>query len=287
MTTASQRRPKGSSSSASASPAAPRDRAPASWAERLVSGESLSGPRGRLGVVWFFVAVVAAVAGVVPLAVLFALVAGAAGLQTAAAWRRVRRRPVQVVAGVVGAVLPLAAAVGIAFVGLVALAAVVACLVAAVLTARGGARRGRPVTLAVAGVTLRSGFFTGIGAATAVLVARTDTVGFLLLLVLVSAYEVGDYLVGTGASTPIEGPLAGMAAVAVLTFALSVFQLGPFDSEAAWVFGGMVAAAAPLGTFLGSALVPSASAGGPGLRRLDAWLLAGPAWAWMLWGYLG
>jgi len=194
---------------------------------------------------------------------------------------------VQLVAGLIGVALPLAAAFGAALVGLVALVAVLACLIAAVATTRGRSRRGRPVALAVAGVTLRSGFFTGVGAASAVLVARTDTVGFVVLLVLVSAYEVGDYLVGTGASTPIEGPLAGMAAVAVLTFALSVFQLGPFDSQAAWVFGGMVAATAPLGTFLGSALVPAASAGGPGLRRLDAWLVAGPAWAWMLWSYLG
>ncbi|MCD9625363.1 hypothetical protein [Rhabdothermincola salaria] len=284
MTTAPRRRA-ATPASAKAPPAS--DRSPGSWADRLVSGEPIGGPRGRLGVVWFLVALVATIGGLVPLAVLFALVAGAAGLQTAAAWRRVHRRPVQLASGLVGAALPLAAGFGIAFVGLVALLSVVACLVTAVLFTRGRPRRGRPVVLAVAGVTLRSGFFTGVGAAAAVLVARTDTVSFVVLLVLVSAYEAGDYLVGTGASTPIEGPLSGMAAVAVLTFALSVFQLGPFDSQAAWVFGGMVAAAAPLGTFLGSALVPSAAAGGPGLRRLDAWLVAGPAWAWMLWGYLG
>jgi hypothetical protein len=259
------------------------------WAERVVSGEQLSGPRGRLGVLWFFVAVVAATVGLVPLTVLFAVVAAVAGLQNAAAWRRARKRPVQVLAGLTGAALPLAAALGIALLGAVVLLATVAAVAAAMVTAGrpGGARRGRPRTLAVAGLTLRCGLFTGLAAASAVLVWRTDAVAFVVLLVLISAYEVGDYLVGSGANTPIEGPLAGIAAVMVLTFALSVFQLGPFDSQAAWVFGGLVAAAAPLGTFVGSTLAPSAAAGGPGLRRLDAWLIAGPLWAWMLWGYLG
>ena len=65
---------------------------------------------------------------------------------------------------------------------------------------------------------------------------------------------------GTGAGGVVEGPIAGIAAVLVLTFAEAVFQLGPFDARAAWVFGGLVAALAPLGAPLASALAPAADA---------------------------
>jgi hypothetical protein len=98
---------------------------------------------------------------------------------------------------------------------------------------------------------------------------------------------MGDYLVGTGANGMVEGPIAGMAAVLVLTFTEAVFQLGPFDARAAWVFGGMVAALAPLGAPLASALAPAADAKVPALRRLDAWLVLAPVWCWLLWDYLG
>jgi hypothetical protein len=259
------------------------------WVERVLGGEQPAGPRGRLGVLWFVVAVAASALGLWAVAALFAGVAGVAALQTVAAWRRARRPQVQFVAGSTAALLPLAAAFGIALVGAVALLGVVAAVVASVV-ARAAMPRGRPArpgVLVLAGITLRCGFFPGVGAAAAVLVARTDMTAFVVLLVLVSGYEVGDYLVGTGAGSRVEGPLAGMVAVMVLTFALSVFQFGPFDSLGAWVFGGLVAVAAPLGGILGAMLVPTAAVVGPGLRRLDAWLVVSPLWAWLLWGYVG
>lgn len=259
-----------------------------SWVERVMAGEPVSRRRGRLGVLWFLLAVVAAALGLFAVALLFAVVAGVAGLQTSAAWQRVRKRPVQLVAGAGAFAIVLAGALGTALVGLLAILFVVAAVVAAALDpARQGARSRRPPgVVAVAGLAVRCGYFTALGAAGAVAVARIDGTAFVVLLVLVSAYEAGDYLVGTGAGTPVEGPLAGIAAVAVLTFALSVFQLGPFDTRAAWVFGGLVAVLAPLGSIIASTLVPTAAAGGPALRRLDSWILVGPVWAWMLWGYL-
>ena len=77
-----------------------------------------------------------------------------------------------------------------------------------------------------------------------------------------------------------------MAAVLVLTFTEAVFQLGPFDARAAWVFGGLVAVLAPLGAPLASALAPASTAKVPALRRLDAWLLVAPVWCLLLWDYL-
>jgi len=254
--------------------------------ERVIAGEQVDGHRGRWGVVWFVVAVAACVVGPVGVALLFAALAGVAALQTAAAWRRARRQPVQLVAGVGAVVLTLSALLGIAMVGLVALLYVAAAVVVAVLRA-GAGRLGPGSPVAAAGLAVRCGFFLGVTAASVVLIARTDKVALLILLVLVSGYEVGNYLVGTGASTPVEGPVAGIVAVGALTFGLSVFQLGPFESRAAWVFGGLAAVLTPLGVILASTFVPTAAAAGPALRRLDSWVLVGPVWAWVLWGYLG
>lgn len=115
----------------------------------------------------------------------------------------------------------------------------------------------------------------------------TDMGAMVILLLLVSAYETGDYLMGAEADSVIEGPVAGMAAVLVLTFAEAVLQLGPFETRAAWVFGALVAVLAPLGAVLGSALAPSADEAGTALRRLDAWMVVAPLWAWMLLSHLG
>jgi hypothetical protein len=251
------------------------------WVDRVVSGYDLDGPRVRMGVLWFAVAVGAALVGVGAVAVLFGVVAGAAALQTAAAWRKVGRRPSRLVAGVGALVLPLAAAFGIALTGLVVLTMAVGAVVAAYLDPR----RRHPLVVP-AGCTVRSGFFVGLAAASVVFVARTDSAALVTLLVLVSAYEVGDYLVGTGAATPVEGPVAGIAAVLVLTFAVAVFEFAPFETGSAWVFGGLAAALAPLGRFAAPVLAPSPDARVPALRRLDSYLLVAPVWAWVLWGYL-
>jgi hypothetical protein len=251
------------------------------WVDRVVSGYDLDGPRVRMGLLWFAVALGAALVGVGAVAVLFGVVAGAAALQTAAAWRKAGRRPSRLVAGVGALVLPLAAAFGIALTGLLTLAMAVGAVVAAYLDPR----RRDPLVVP-AGCTLRSGFFAGLAAASVVFVARTDSAALVTLLVLVSAYEVGDYLVGTGAATPIEGPVAGIAAVLVLTFAVAVFEFAPFETGSAWVFGGLAAVLAPLGRFAAPVLAPSPDARVPALRRLDSYLLVGPVWAWMLWGYL-
>lgn len=251
------------------------------WVDRLVSGYDLEGPRVRMGILWFVVAVAAAAAGTVAVALVFAAVAAVAALQTAAAWRRVGWRPSRLVAGVGALALPLAATLGIGLVGLGAMAFAVAAVVAAALR-----RDPQLHPVATAGYTLRCGFFVALAAASAVFLARTDTAALVILILLVSGYETGDYLVGTGAASPVEGPVAGIAAVLVLTFAVAVFEPGSFESGPAWVFGGLVAVLAPLGRFVAPVLAPAADARVPALRRLDSYLLVTPVWAWMLWGYL-
>jgi hypothetical protein len=253
---------------------------PFDWVERIVSGYDLDGPRVRMGVAWFVLAVAAAWAGMVAVAVLFGLVAGVAGLQTAAAWRRAGVRGNQLLAGVGALVVTLVAMFGIAITGAALVVFVTAAVVVAYL------QPGRAPAWLRATITVRSGYFVALAASSAVFIDRTDGAALITLIVLVSGYEVGDFLVGTGASNPVEGPVAGIAAVIVLTFAVSVFEFPPFEAGSAWVFGGLVAVLAPLGRFAAPILMPEPDARVPALRRLDSYLLVTPVWAWMLWSYL-
>jgi hypothetical protein len=251
-----------------------------SWVERIVSGYDLDGPIVRLGVGWFVVAIFCAWLGMLAVAVLFGLVAAVAALQTSAAWRRARLRSNQLLAGIGALVVTLAATLGIAFTGLALLLFTAAAVGSAYL------KPGRVSPWVTASITIRSGFFVALAAASAVLIDRTDAAALVTLIVLVSGYEVGDFLVGTGATNPVEGPVAGIAAVIVLTFAVSAFEFPPFESGSAWVFGGLVAVLAPLGRFAASVLLPGPDARVPALKRLDSYLIVTPVWAWVLWGYL-
>lgn len=251
------------------------------WAERMWSDYDLDGPRVRMGVVWFVLAVGAAWLGPWATAVVFGLVAGAAGFQVAAAWRRARVRPNQLAAGVGALVIVLAAGLGMA---LAALFGLVLIAVAFGLAATDPKRRVPLVVSAAA--TVRSGYFVGMAGACAVMICRLDTSALIILIVLVSGYEIGDYLVGTGASNPLEGPIAGIIAVLVLTFAVSVFEFPPFETGSARVFGALVAVLAPLGRFVATVLPPNGKARVPALRRIDSYLLVLPVWAWMLFNYL-
>jgi hypothetical protein len=241
----------------------------------------VDGPHGRLGVLWFLVAAGACRLGALGIGLLFAGLAAVAALQTSVAWRREGHADDRVVAGASALLVGLAALAGTALAGIALLVGVAASVVAAVVSRE----RDEPVVVR-AGRTLRTWVIPALAAVSVTAIARLDIGALVILLVLVSGYEVGDYLVGTGADGLVEGPIAGIAAVFVLTFTEAVFQLGPFDARAAWVFGGLVAALAPLGAPLASALAPTATAKVPALRRLDAWLLVAPVWCLLLWDYL-
>jgi hypothetical protein len=227
------------------------------------------------------VAVAACSLGTLTTGLLFAGLAAVAALQTSVAWRQAGHADDRFVAGGAALAVGLAAILGTGLAGLAMIAGVAVSVGAALVVP------GRDETVgARAGRTVRTWALPGLAAASVVAIARVDVSALVILLVLVSGYEVGDYLVGTGANGLVEGPIAGMAAVLVLTFTEAVFQLGPFDARAAWVFGGLVAVLAPLGAPLASALAPASTANVPALRRLDAWLIVAPVWCLLLWDYL-
>lgn len=233
----------------------------------------VDGPHGRLGLVWALVTIVLAVAGQLWLAVWFGATAFAAASQTGAAWRRRGERPLVVLAAATGAALVLAAAWSIdAMVEVVVVAMAVAVVARAV----------RP-TIAPArdiGVTLLIGLVIGLAAAAPVLLRERGLSPVLVLLALAAAYDAGNYIVGTGASTPWEGPAAGIVSMVPVTMVVAVVLAPPFRGASPYLLALLAATLAPLGPLAGSALLGDRDAPAPALRRLDSLLLLGPLWAW-------
>jgi len=179
------------------------------------------------------------------------------------------------VAGAGAAVLPLAAAVHPALLGIAVLLLVGAAVAAALL------HQPRPADpIRAAGFTVQCSLFVGLAAASPVLAYRFEHGAGVVLVLLVASYEIGDFLIGSGSSNQLEGPTAGASAIAVATFIVAVLEVPPFEGVEAWLYGVMAAVLAPLGQRAASLILPDAAADAPALRRLDSLLLLGPLFAW-------
>jgi hypothetical protein len=233
----------------------------------------IDGPRVRLGILWFLVALVAMVVGPLTTAIVYGGAAALAGLQSARVWRRRRERPNRLIAAGLAGGATLGACLGAGGAGLGILAGT-----ALAVGAASSDVKSRNHALTDAGWTVQCGLPAGLASMSMVLLARLDQGSAIALLLLVSAYEIGDYLVGSGARNPYEGPVAGIAAIVVITFIVSTLSISAFDFGEAWLFGAVVAVLAPLGQLFASALLPAAGAPASALRRLDSLLLAAPVW---------
>jgi hypothetical protein len=131
--------------------------------------------------------------------------------------------------------------------------------------------------LAAVGIIVQAVVPVAVAAAGMVLVRAESPEAAVILLGLASAYEVGDYLVGSGASNAVEGPLAGGAALIVVGFPLAILMIQPFDVMGIWMLG-VTAVCCPVGQWLASAVLPRPGAPAPALRRLDTLLLLSPLW---------
>ncbi len=240
----------------------------------------VNGPHVRLGILWFLVVASALALEISAVAAVYAITAALAGLQTAKAWHPCGQHPNELVAALIGAAIPLAALGGPTAVGVAVLGSAAVALVAGGATVE--ARRN---PLAAVGYTLQSGLFVGLAAAAPVLAYRVEVGAAGALIVLVSVYEMGDYLVGSGSKNAVEGPLAGFTAIAVFAFALWVVTFPPFQDNSLLAFGVLAAGLCPVGQLFGSALLPRSDAKAPALRRLDSLLVLGPAWVVAIWSY--
>jgi hypothetical protein len=272
-----------------------------------IAAPDIAGPRVRVGVLWFLLALAAATSGRWWTAALWSLIAFAAGVQTVLAWHRpavdapvkdsstaddaaqpAARAAARVTAppGVIAAALLAgsgAAAVtgaaaystGLAGVLLTGLAAALGVA----LLAAGRARR-RAVVPAVVATLLPA-----IAASSVVLAVRVDLWAGLFLILAVSLYDAGAFLFGAEAAGRWEGPVGGLMGALAVTFTMSTVDVPPFDRVGSWIAGAAVAASCVLGQALVTGYLPARAPHVGALRRLDAYVLAGPvfvACAWAL-----
>ena len=235
----------------------------------------VAGPKVRLGILWFVGSAAACLLWRPLLALLLAAAAGFAADQVVRihdpaateGWRTLPLDLPRLVAVLGAASMPLAAAAGSD-----TLAASTAATTAVALLVVG--LRGAMPLLAALPI--------GLAAASPLLLHRLGPSAALFLLLLVAAYDAGDFLVGTGASTTWEGPTAGVAAVAVVGFATTVLTPRPLLEEGAATLALVVAMLAPLGPPLASLLVGGGATPARYVRRLDSLLVAGPVAAYVL-----
>ena len=116
-----------------------------------------------------------------------------------------------------------------------------------------------------------------------VLSVRAGLWAGLFLVLAVSLYDAGSFLLGADASSRWEGPVAGMIGALGVTFTIATFHPPPFSTASAWIAGIVICVASPLGQWLGSFFLPSAGAHAPALRRIDAYLVAAPLFLVCIW----
>lgn len=242
------------------------------------------GPKITLGVLWF-VAIVGAMR-VSPLAVVAVagLVSVVAGVQAGHAWTQhtlADRR----VSGLLAGGTAAGAAAGTFGLGV----ALAVCAVGALAFAAFGiqhrvrnALERRESVIRVTEVTIRSALPVGLAAGSLGALTGWFPEAAFALVVLVSAYETGDFLVGTGSANAVEGPIAGAVCVAVVAFGLYLVLPEPFDATTLPLFACLTAICGPVGQIAGSAVLPRGDAWAPAVRRLDSYLVAAPLWLLLL-----
>lgn len=249
----------------------------------LLPAVDADGPRVRLGLVWAAVTVAAVVVGPFATALLFAGVALAAAGQSARTWQAADRasqpyRPVALAGAAVGA---LAGGAGPLAVVAAAAATTVAAVTAQQLRFGGRDWDAKP--------TIAIGVVLGVAAATpAVAVDQLGVVPALVLLALLHVVDASTFIVGSGARSRWEGPVAGAASAASLALAVAALLVPPFRGASPWVLAAAVAVSVPAGGMVASALLgPGVRRRGeerpvpvpvPALRRLDGLVVAGPVW---------
>ena len=243
--------------------------------KRLAVVYDIDGPRVRLGVAWFIGALAATVASPYTAALVFAVTAGFAGRQIVRAWGSVSWQA-DVAAGI--AALPVLAAAVAGVPGAVGGAVLGVVVAIGAACAPDGARLpGNAGRVAAAGIMMLA-LVPALGGACVVLVRADSIVAAAVLVVVASAYELGDYIVGSGASNSIEGPLAGITTATLVALPLALVLVEPYDTGgvALLVFAAL---ACPFGQIVASAALPGAAAPAPALRRIDTLLVLALIWA--------
>ncbi len=248
---------------------------------RLAVPYYTDGPKVTFGVLWFVAVAATAFGSTWGLAVVAASVAGLAGLQAGAAWfpqfgpTKWWTAGAAFVVGISGVIGPLGLVAG-AGMGMVLLLAYIAL---------------NPVHARSTGelldVLIRSSLPAGIAAGSLVALRDVTPGAVLLLIALISAYEVGDFLIGSGSSNAVEGPVSGLVALSAVAFVFWIVPPRPFTTTSVLLFAALAGVCCPLGQIVAAGLLPRGSAWAPALRRIDSYLLAAPLWLALLWSVSG
>lgn len=234
----------------------------------------IEGPRVRLGILWFFSALIALSLGLIGVVPFFGVAFAAAASHGLRTWRA-RKYEVDPTYALLGTAAVVAlAAFGPEFMGL-GVMALAGLALAATLRSSDDAPT---VSIGNAGMVLQCALPTAVAGGCFVLLADREIWLAVALVMLASAYEAGDFLIGSGAGNNIEGPLAGLAAVLVTSMVVAAGGFPPFGVAEAMAFGLAVAPLALAGQYLATAMLPHARAFAPALRRVDSLLLAAPVW---------
>ncbi|MFV0317994.1 MAG: hypothetical protein ACK5O2_13670 [Microthrixaceae bacterium] len=238
-----------------------------------------SGPKVRLGILWFLCTIAAMALGRWAVLALWGVTAVIAARQTTQAWMHTphaRDLPTWAPIGsaVAAGMCVAAAGVGTSLGG-AALIVVPIVLVGAVMST------GRKP--AAAGAAVIGAVLAAVPAMSVVLITRTEVWASLFLVVAVSLYDAGYFIGAAESSSRLEGPVTGGIGLLAATFAASAFEAQPFDRATAWVAGAMMLFACPLGQMLTSAELPAPSSAVPALRRLDSYLISGPMMLAAVW----
>ena len=152
------------------------------------------------------------------------------------------------------------------------MATVVVTLLALLCGAWFGGGIGLDRALDVGSLLVRSAVPIGLAGGRARLRLRWPSRGaFVVMFVLILRVETADFLVGTGSSNAVEGPVAGLVAVAVAGFALRLIPPELLTQDSLTAFAALTGLCCVVGQLVASAVLPRGVLP-PGFRRLDsAW----------------
>lgn len=234
------------------------------------------GPKVTFGLLWFAAVISLVLTRPALLVLVVGAAAGLAGLQTMFAWQK-GNTTAAILAGFAGALPVLGGVLGPFGVLLTAL---VAAAVVALMPVVAPSNRMNSTDMILLGI--RSALPVGIAGGSIVALGQLGVGAALSLLLMVSAYEAADFLVGSGANNAFEGPITGVVALAAVVFVLWTVSPSPFLPATVILFGALAAVAAPFGQIAASAILPHGTAWAPALRRLDSYLIAAPLWLLLL-----
>lgn len=140
------------------------------------------------------------------------------------------------------------------------------------------ARNGRTLQRALVEMTLAmmSAFVFGISAAMLVVINRFDATTSVILMLMIVSFDIGNFLIGSGAGSRWEGMAAGVIAVWVMGFATWVVVGASVGDDVTLVLIVSVSVCALLGLGLMNVLVGGRDRLTPPSQRIGAYLVSLP-----------